>query len=165
MIVSVSIADRSLSAGAMTAPCKLGRGGARPAAEKREGDGCTPVGEWSVRAALLRPDRGIAPPRSLPWRWIRTDDGWCDAPGDPAYNRPVRLPYSASVERMWRDDAAYDAVLVLGHNDAPPVASLGSAIFVHLDTGRVTEGCVAIGGEAMRELIRLLASGDRLRVA
>ena len=35
------------------------------------------------------------------------------------YNRPVRLPYPASAETLWRDDHLYDLVVVLGHNDAP----------------------------------------------
>ncbi len=39
------------------------------------------------------------------------------APGDKAYNRPVKRPYPASSEAMWRDDSLYDLVVVLGYND------------------------------------------------
>ena len=62
------------------------------------------------------------------------------------YNRPVRLPYPASYEKLWRDDALYDVVVVLGYNDDPPVAGRGSAVFLHLalpDYGP-TAGCVAL---------------------
>ena len=73
-----------------------------------------------------------------------------DDPADPAYNRPVRLPHPFSAETLQREDMLYDVVLVLGHNDAPPVPGAGSAIFFHLwneakpADQRTTEGCVAI---------------------
>ena len=73
--------------------------------------------------------------------------GWCDDPADPIhYNRLVRLPFASSHERLWRDDRLYDLVVELGYNDAPPVAGLGSAIFLHLERpdGGPTEGCVAL---------------------
>ena len=44
--------------------CALGRNGAVPAAEKREGDGASPLGHWHVQRVLYRPDRG-APPDCL----------------------------------------------------------------------------------------------------
>lgn len=138
----------------------VGRGGLIGADAKREGDGATPIGAWPLRRLLYRPDMVAAPPRTgLPAAPIAPDDGWCDAPGDPAYNRPVRLPYKASAERLWRDDGLYDLVVVLGHNDDPPVAGRGSAIFLHLaraDFGP-TEGCVAV---ARADLIALLARCD-----
>lgn len=139
-----------------TMPCAIGKGGACDAAEKREGDGRTPLGQWPIRAALLRPEVGLAPPRNLPWRWLRPTDGWSDDSADPAYNRPVRHPHRFSAERMWRDDGLYDAVLVLGHNDRPPIAGAGSAIFLHLRGTKPTEGCVAIGREAMAHLLARL---------
>ena len=69
---------------------------------------------------------------SLPLRAITADDGWCDAPDDPNYNRLVKLPYPASAEHMWREDHLYDLVAVLGYNDDPVVPGKGSAIFLHV---------------------------------
>ena len=37
--------------------CALGRSGVRPAADKREGDGASPLGVWPIRRVLYRPDR------------------------------------------------------------------------------------------------------------
>lgn len=126
-------------------PCALGRGGIVAAAEKREGDGCTPIGEWLVRGALFRRDRAAPPPGfALPWRWIAADDGWSDDPADPSYNRPVRHPHRHSAERLWRDDGCYDVVLTLGYNDRRPQPNRGSAIFLHCTGAGDTEGCVAI---------------------
>src|SRR4051794_23107657 len=74
--------------------CALGRGGIR--ADKREGDGATPVGCFTLRRVLYRPDRLVEVPRTgLPVAPIAPKDGWCDDAGDPAYNRPVTLPYAA----------------------------------------------------------------------
>jgi L,D-peptidoglycan transpeptidase YkuD (ErfK/YbiS/YcfS/YnhG family) len=91
----------------------------------------------------------------LPTAPIAADDGWCDDPADPAYNRPVRLPYAGRHERLWRDDRLYDLVLVIGHNDDPVVAGAGSAVFVHVarPDWAPTAGCVAL---ALPDLLTLL---------
>ena len=145
--------------------CALGRGGVLAA--KREGDGATPAGSFAFRRALWRPDRWPAPPPTrLPLAVIGPDDGWCDDPGDPAYNRAVRLPHPARHERMWRDDALYDLVLVIGHNDDPPLPGAGSAIFVHVARPDFapTEGCVALARPDLAALAAALAPGDSLRI-
>ena len=97
---------------------------------------------------------------------IAPDDGWCDAPDDGAYNRPVKLPYPASAETMWRDDDLYDLVVVLGHNDDPPVAGWGSCIFAHQAKPDYapTEGCVALAREDLLELLRLAKPGDAVAI-
>lgn len=145
--------------------CALGRGGVTPADAKREGDGASPLGVWPIRRLLYRPDRGL-PPTSLPAAPISPDDGWCDEPADPAYNRPVTLPYGASAERMWRDDGVYDLVVVLGHNDDPPVPGMGSAIFLHLarDGYAPTEGCVALARPDLEALLAIAQVGDGVEI-
>jgi L,D-peptidoglycan transpeptidase YkuD (ErfK/YbiS/YcfS/YnhG family) len=166
-VIFTATADGMLSLGARSVRCALGRGGVKPAADKREGDGASPAGVWPIRRLLYRSDRGPAPPTALLTEAIAADDGWCDAPGDNAYNRPVKLPYPASAESMWRDDEVYDLVLVLGHNDDPPTPSLGSAIFLHLARPGYppTEGCVAIGRDDMLELLRVARPGDAVAIA
>lgn len=159
-----TVADGVIQGGGLSIPCAIGRGGLCDAADKREGDGCTPRGVWPIRAALLRPDRGFAPPRGLPWRWLRPQDGWSDDPRDPAYNRPIRHPHHFSAEQMWRDDGHYDAVIVLGHNDDPPVPGGGSAIFFHIRGDRPTEGCVAIADADMRAVLANLTAGDAIAI-
>ena len=162
--VRVQCGARRLTFGDIAATCAIGRNGCCEAAMKREGDGCTPIGVWPIRGALLRPGMAIAPPESLPWRWIRPQDGWSDDPSDPAYNRPVRLPRSFSAESLVRPDGAYDVIVALGHNDDPPIAGVGSAIFLHLSEGRPTAGCVAIEREAMTQLLRVLTNGDVVEI-
>ncbi|HJQ59624.1 MAG TPA: L,D-transpeptidase family protein [Vineibacter sp.] len=138
--------------------CALGRGGVLT--DKGEGDGATPLGTWTLRCVWYRADRlAAAPATVLPTRAIREDDGWCDDPRSPDYNRPVTLPHPARHERLWRNDAVYDVVVELGYNDDPPVPDRGSAIFLHVarpDYGP-TEGCVAL---ALNDLLRLLRACD-----
>ncbi len=166
MIVRASVAAGTVAAFGETIAAVFGKGGAKPAAEKREGDGATPLGLWPIRAALLRPDRVATPATRLPWRWLRPSDGWSDDAADPSYNRPVTLPHRFSAETLWRDDHVYDVILVLGHNDSPPVATLGSAIFWHLTQPdrRPTEGCVAIDRDTMLRWLDKLKAGDQIEI-
>jgi L,D-peptidoglycan transpeptidase YkuD (ErfK/YbiS/YcfS/YnhG family) len=137
--------------------CALGSNGV--AVEKREGDGATPVGRFALRRVLYRSDRLTRPQTALPCAALSPSDGWCDAPGDPAYNRAVKLPYPASCESLWRIDAVYDLILAVGHNDCPPAAGAGSAIFVHCARPDYapTQGCVAF---ATTDLLDILARLD-----
>ena len=79
-----------LVAGNRVVRCALGRSGIT--ANKREGDGATPRASMKVLGGYRRGHRINAPTR-LALRAIRADLGWCDAPADANYNRPVRLPF------------------------------------------------------------------------
>ena len=142
--------------------CALGAGGI--VAVKREGDGGTPAGRWPLRRLLYRADRGAAPACALPSRAIAEDDGWCDDPTHPAYNRPVKLPFGAGHEVLWRSDRLYDLVVVVGHNDDPPVPGAGSAIFVHLarEDWAPTAGCVALRRADLEEVLARLTRRSHL---
>jgi L,D-peptidoglycan transpeptidase YkuD (ErfK/YbiS/YcfS/YnhG family) len=166
-VILARIGGGTVTAFGETVPGAFGRSGAIGAAAKREGDGASPLGVWPVRTALLRPDRMAAPATALPWRWLRAGDGWSDDAADPGYNRPVSHPHRFGAERLWRDDHAYDIIVVLGHNDSPPRAPLGSAIFFHCAQPdfRPTEGCVAIESAVLARWLDRLRPGDRLEIA
>lgn len=166
MSIRVDSAARTLTGpDGVAIPCAIGRGGACAAADKREGDGKTPLGAWPIRTVLFR-QGAAAPPDGigLPWRWVRDEDGWSDGAGDPEYNRPVRHPHGFSAERLVRDDGAYDIIVVLGYNDAPPVDGRGSAIFLHCSEGRPTAGCVAVETAALLTLLAGLKPGDSVEI-
>lgn len=135
----------------------VGRGGIR--VEKAEGDGVSPVGRWPIRAVYYRADRIGKPASPFPTRVIGELDGWCDDPAHADYNRPVPRPFPASHEEMWRQDDLYDIVVVLGHNDDPPVPGAGSAIFLHIARPDYapTEGCAALAKE---DLLAFLADAQ-----
>lgn len=153
-----------LAAGPLRLPCAIGRAGIRVG--KREGDGATPFGSWSLQGVRYRRDKALPPRTGLPVSPIARQDGWCDAPADRNYNRPVRHPYPASAERMWRDDGLYDLVVMLDCNVRPRVRGKGSAIFMHIarDGFAPTEGCVALRRADLRKVLRLVQRGSRLRI-
>lgn len=139
-----------------------GRGGIAP--KRAEGDGISPLGCWPIRRVLYRADKIAAPVTVFPMAAIAPDDGWCDAPEAVEYNRPVRLPFAFSHERMWRDDDLYDIVVVLGQNDDPAVPGRGSAVFLHVarpDYGP-TAGCAALARGDLLEFLARAAPGTRL---
>jgi len=153
-----------LAIGGTVFACALGRGGIT--AFKREGDGGTPLGPMKVLWGYRRPGRGFPPPTRLPILPAAPSLGWCDAPGDRNYNRPVRLPYPASSETMQRADRLYDVVLVLDWNMRPAIRGRGSAIFLHVARPGYapTEGCIAVSPATMRRLLPLISAGTVVRV-
>jgi len=150
-----------LKAGHLSMRCELGRGGIK--VRKREGDGATPRGRWTILSGMTK----LCGLRSgLKLASISPDDGWCDATDHRLYNRVVRLPFESSHERLWRDDRLYDVVIVLDHNTRPRLRGGGSAVFFHLshDDSRPTAGCIAIRLEDMRKLLPHLAAGSSITV-
>lgn len=163
-MIRVDTAAQTLSAFGVTYPCAIGRAGVDDGDAKREGDGMTPRGRYTIRTVLARPGR-TAVTTVMPFRWLRPDDGWSDDPADPAYNRPVRHPHRWSAEQLWRDDGLYDLIVTLAHNDSPPQAGLGSAIFLHCwNAGNPTEGCVAIEKAALIAIVEQLKPGARIEI-
>ena len=142
--------------------CAVGHGGI--AEKTREGDGVTPAGAWALRRVLYRADRIDPPLTALPIAAIEPDQAWCDVPDDPNYNRLVRLPYATLDERLWREDALYDLIVIVGFNDAPVVSGKGSAIFLHLAQPDYapTQGCVALSLQDLTEALMQLGPNDRL---
>ncbi len=157
-------AEDRLRLGGRTYRCAIGRSGVSSA--KREGDGATPAGIFPLRRVVYRADRMAQPETRLPVRAMASADGWCDDPSHADYNRAVSLPHAASCEPLWREDALYDLLVVLGHNDDPVRAGLGSAIFLHLarpDFGP-TQGCLALSLDDLLRIVGACAPGACLRV-
>ncbi|GLQ20541.1 L,D-transpeptidase [Algimonas porphyrae] len=144
-----------------------GRAGCVPERDGREGDAKTPLGTYQLRFGLYRADRLPRPATALTLHAMTPDDGWCDAPDDPAYNRFIRRPYPASHERLWRKDGAYDVVLVMSHNDSPPRPGRGSAVFIHCrqPDHRPTLGCLALAPPDMWALLPRLRTGMNIVVS
>ncbi|PAQ06044.1 L,D-transpeptidase family protein [Mesorhizobium temperatum] len=154
-----------LQAGKLVFSCALGRGGI--SAGKREGDGATPLGSMRILSGYFRNDHFSGGRKTrLAMTPIRPDLGWCEVPEDRNYNRPVKIPYGASHERMLRADRLYDACLVLDWNISPRRRGRGSAIFFHLARPGFTptQGCVAVTARTMARLLPLLSDRTVMRV-
>jgi L,D-peptidoglycan transpeptidase YkuD (ErfK/YbiS/YcfS/YnhG family) len=144
-------------AGPFRLPCALGPAGI--VRRKREGDGGTPAGTFALLWGYYRPDRKRPSCGGVPMRALRKNQGWCEDPLSPCYNRPVRLPAPAVADHMWREDNLYDLTIVLDYNFTRRKNRAGSAIFFHHARPSLTPtaGCVAIRAADMRKLLPRLS--------
>jgi L,D-peptidoglycan transpeptidase YkuD (ErfK/YbiS/YcfS/YnhG family) len=145
--------------------CALGKNGITR--DKKEGDNSTPIGRFPLRCVYYRPDVFVIPPKTgLPLYAITPEDGWCDDVASPDYNTFVKSPHPARHEKLWRDDAVYDLIIVVGYNDAPVIAGKGSAIFIHIarENFAGTEGCVAFTREDLMWIVERLGGGDEIEI-
>ena len=147
-------------------PVVLGRNGLRwgrghhavprGGAVKKEGDGCSPAGLFSLDSAF-----GTAPPAQSrwPWRQMTAAHAGVDDPQSRHYNRIVNADAVVkkdwtSAENMIPKSGVYRRGLIVRHNwDQQPGG--GSCIFLHIWKGprATTAGCTAM---RERDLLRLL---------
>jgi L,D-peptidoglycan transpeptidase YkuD (ErfK/YbiS/YcfS/YnhG family) len=151
-----------LTAGNLTIPVALGRGGIR--ANKREGDGGTPRGVFHPRCLWWRADRHVRPKSFLPVRAIRPEDAWCEDPADRHYNQAIRLEHGEAGDRLRREDHLYDFIVEIDHNTSPRIAGRGSAVFLHLARANFspTAGCVSMTHSDMLRLLRRMGPQTRI---
>jgi L,D-peptidoglycan transpeptidase YkuD (ErfK/YbiS/YcfS/YnhG family) len=131
----------------------IGRNGmARPGA-KREGDGRTPAGTFGFAFFFgVDPNPGV----HFAYRRVHPYDVWDDDPASPRYNEWVDDRYGdpgADPEPM--DVSAYDYGAVIAYNTAR-TPGLGSAIFLHINIGTPTAGCVTLPVGELLEIMRWL---------
>ena len=132
-------------------------------AHHREGDGTTPLGTYRIGPVVygLDPDPGLR----FRYRRLACGDWWDEDPGSPTYNSfqhvrcGARPPFGGGSEALWRATVAYRLFAVVQYNVAPAVPGRGSAIFLHVDTGRATNGCVSLPERRLRPLLRRLRPG------
>lgn len=151
-----------LTAGSLTIPVALGRGGIL--ANKREGDGGTPRGSFHPRQLWWRGDRHSRPRTFLPARAITNTDAWCEDPGNRHYNQWIRRTEGEGGDRLKRADQLYDFIIEIDHNTKPRIAGRGSAVFLHLarDNFGPTAGCVSMTKSAMLQLLRRMGPKTKI---
>ncbi|MCX7338628.1 MAG: hypothetical protein NTX76_05050 [Alphaproteobacteria bacterium] len=81
-------------------------------------------------------------------------------PGHPLYNQPIKIPFPASHEKLWRDDHRYDLLITTSHNQNPTIPYKGSAIFIHVGESvgskgfEPTSGCLALGLADLQTIVQ-----------
>jgi L,D-peptidoglycan transpeptidase YkuD (ErfK/YbiS/YcfS/YnhG family) len=151
-----------LTCGPLSLPCALGKSGRNFL--KKEGDGGSPVGIWSLRRIYYRNDHIIRPLSKIPVSPIRKGWGWCETVGDRNYNRRVSLPYATAHEELKRPDELYDVIVETSHNQRPRIQGRGSAIFFHIARKNFTStaGCIAVTLKDMQKVLRYCSTRTRL---
>lgn len=134
-----------------------------------EGDGTTPVGTFAIGPVVygLGPDPGLR----LRYHRIVCGDWWDEDPASPTYNtfRHTRCgrtpPFAGASEALWKPLIAYSAFAVVQYNAAPVVPGRGSAIFLHVDTGHATNGCVSLPRPLLLRALRWLRPGASITIS
>lgn len=138
--------------------------------EKREGDGCSPAGVFSITALFgsAAPDSALALGAKLPYLSATDNLKAIDDPASAHYNRivdqsTVARPDWVSCEDMLRRDQRYAVGAVVAHNAQPPVAGAGSCIFLHVREApdRPTAGCTAMALDNMSQIAGWLDAAAR----
>lgn len=145
---------------------RVGRNGV--SAHHREGDGTTPLGTFGIGAVVygLDADPGIR----LRYHRLVCGDWWDEDSSSHTYNRFRHVacgatpPFRGGSEPLWRITPAYRLFAVVRYNDAPVVPGRGSAIFLHVDTGHATNGCVSLPRPDLVRVLRLLGPGAAIRI-
>ena len=142
----------------------VGRNGFAAPGAKREGDGMSPSGSFSLTEAFGEGNPGTA----LPYRRLRDGgDCWGSTVGDPRYNRYYRgtcLPDDENLSQYMKD-GPYKQAVVIDYNrppQSPIVQGHGSAIFLHISAGRPTAGCVSLERPQVEAVMRTLRPHDRI---
>lgn len=150
----------------MTFNCALGKGGVLPQGLKKEGDGATPAGLYSLRRLYMRSDKIKSLITCLDVTLTQQNMGWCDDVASNNYNMPIIHPFAGSAEHLWRDDDLYDIVIETSHNSAPVIKGAGSCIFMHVarDNYSPTHGCVALAKADLIELLKHIGVASLLRI-
>jgi L,D-peptidoglycan transpeptidase YkuD (ErfK/YbiS/YcfS/YnhG family) len=137
-------------------PARLGRNGL--SSHRHEGDGTTPIGTFGfVYGFGWRPDPGL---HGFSWRRLTPRSCWAATRAD--YNRWIeRSPCPG--ETLWSSAGrAYRYAAVIDFNYAHPVYGRGSGIFLHVQAGRPTAGCVALDERDLLGVLRWMRPGARI---
>ena len=134
----------------------VGRNGV--SAAKREGDLRTPAGVFPLRGGF----GAYANPGLRLGSWLQVDaqDVWVDDSASSLYNTHQRTPVNgrwASAEKLL-NQPAYNYAQVIGYNEAR-TPGRGSAIFLHVDKGAGTAGCVSLPTGPLLAVLRWERAG------
>lgn len=128
---------------------------------KREGDGKTPRGIYSLGQAF-----GLAgnPGTSRSWIQVNNNHYWVDDVNSSYYNKLVDASQTGiqwnSAEHLISYPTAYRYAIAVNYNTAC-TRGAGSAIFLHCSTGRATAGCISVSQNDMVRILKML-QGDTL---
>jgi L,D-peptidoglycan transpeptidase YkuD (ErfK/YbiS/YcfS/YnhG family) len=139
------------------------------AERRREGDGTTPAGVFTIGRVMY----GNAPNPGVRHRYRRLvcGDWWNEDPSSPTYNTfqhvrcGARPPFRVTTPGLWQEKRAYRHFAVIEFNMRPVVAGRGSGIFLHAQTGSSTNGCVSLPVDKLVTALRWLEPASKPRIA
>jgi L,D-peptidoglycan transpeptidase YkuD (ErfK/YbiS/YcfS/YnhG family) len=140
---------------------RAGRNGFAEDGAKREGDGKSPTGSYTLSEAFGIQDPGTA----LPYRRLHDGgDCWGSTPGRRDYNQYYTgacRPTDEDLSAIMRS-GSYRQAVVIDYNRPEVVDGRGSAVFLHVGGDGPTAACIAIPEPELRAVMRTLVAGDRI---
>lgn len=123
---------------------------------KTEGDGCTPMGLYSIGEAFYQND---PPPHTrLSVFKITNATYWVNDPASMFYNQKVTGTSQKDwnqAEHMADYPESYKYGFVINYNTNPVIANAGSAIFMHCGN-QPTSGCISVGEDDLLDILSML---------
>lgn len=125
----------------------------------------TPAGIYQFSMAFgILPDPGS----QIAYTQVDESDYWVDDPESQYYNQfvstnAVQQDWN-SAEHLISTAPAYDYALALNYN-AACVPGNGSAIFLHVSTGRSTAGCISVPEDVMISFLQNITPGCTILIA
>lgn len=140
------------------------------ARNRREGDGTTPAGVFTLGALMY--GNSANPGVRYRYRRLRCGDWWNEDPRSATYNSfqhvpcGTRPPFRTTTPGLWESKRAYRHFAVIEFNMRPVVPGRGSGIFLHAQTGSSTNGCVSLPADRLVTTLRWLrpAAGPRIAI-
>ena len=142
--------------------------------KKIEGDKTTPIGKWRLEKIFYRPDKILRPKLKkkniLKINKITKNCGWCDDIRSNKYNSYIKTNNFQSLnlnyEKLWREDEAYDIIILISHNIKPIIKNKGSAIFIHCSFSdkRKTAGCITLKKKDLVFLLKNLQYNTYIKI-
>lgn len=130
---------------------------------KKEGDGKTPAGSFSITQAF---GVNANPGTSLAYRKVTDNDFWVDDVNSSFYNSWQVGPADGrwnSAEHLIKYPTQYKYGAIINYN-TDRVKGKGSAIFLHCSTGRGTAGCVSTSESNMIKILKLMNPNKKTHI-
>ncbi|MFI1658052.1 L,D-transpeptidase [Streptomyces sp. NPDC020472] len=150
-----------------SAPARFGARGLAEGATRRQGTNTTPTGLYRLPYAFGVRARPAG--TRFPYVPVTGRSWWCQDNASRAYNRWVEgLPRdcrAAEAEHLAAYGTQYAYALVIGFNYGRPVRGRGAGIFLHVNGGGATAGCVSVPAGAMRAVLAWADPARRPHIA
>jgi L,D-peptidoglycan transpeptidase YkuD (ErfK/YbiS/YcfS/YnhG family) len=146
---------------------RVGRNGT--AKYKQEGDGATPAGTFAIGVRMYgnSPSPGV----TYPYVRLRCGDWWVEDSRSSAYNTFQRVgcgrkpPFKVTTPDMSTSPRAYAHLAVVEYNMHPVAPRRGSGIFLHVQIGKPTSGCISLRRPALIHVLRWLEPNAHPQIA
>ena len=163
MLIKLKNKDR-LNIDEFTFRCSIGKNGIN--IKKREGDLCTPKGNFLIKKVFYRSDKIKKINTKIKKIKIKKNMGWCNDPKHKKYNSLINTREKIKHEKLYRRDGKYDLIIIIDYNLVKPIPFKGSAIFIHLTNNyKPTAGCIALRKNDMLVLLKLINKKTRIKIS